>query len=369
MEENNTKEKIEAENNEKFRISGPDQDGVRTYAVNEPLKKNKTPYKGVMIFGIIVVAIVILAVSCNKMAGDIFAGPFNTGEPKAELPQSPYIGTLYVEGEIGPGSTDYFGMPVGYQHEWTIDQLDELMGDVNNKGLILYVDSPGGGVYESDELYLKIKEYQETTKRPVYAYFGSMAASGGYYVSASADKIIANRNCWTGSIGVTIGTLFDFSQLLDNYGIKTETITSGPNKAMGSNYDELTPEQKAIFQSLIDEAYYQFAGIVAEERNMDIETVKKIADGRIYTAKQALGNGLIDDIQSFDDAKTDMVSAYGLENCEIVDLEYTDNTLLGSLLGRLNINKSSQVGDLDLIMKIVNEQSEYPVSYLCEALK
>lgn len=368
MEENN-KEFNEENKKEKIEISDPNKDGVRTYSVNEKQKVKRTPYKGVIIFAIIVLAIVVLAVSCNNLAGNLLFNTMNASNNKVDLPVSPYIGTIYVEGTIGPGASDYFGIPIGYQHEWTLKQIDELIADVNNKGLILYVDSPGGGVYESDELYLKVKEYQETTKRPVYAYFGSMAASGGYYISASADKIVANRNCWTGSIGVTIGTLFDFSQLLENYGVKSKTITSGPNKAMGSNYDELTPEQLAIFQSLIDEAYDQFTGIVAEEREMDMETVKKIADGRIYTAKQALENGLVDKIASFDDAKADMVAEYGLENCKIVDLQYTDNSFFGSIFGKLNIKSLKQTSDLNVLMKIVEDNNSFPVSYMCEALQ
>lgn len=367
MEENN-KGTIEENKKEKIEINGPNQEGVRTYSVNEKHKAKKTPYKGVIIFGIIVLAIVVLAVSCNNMAGNLGFKSMKIGNDQVDLPKEPYIGTIYVEGTIGSGTSDYFGIPIGYQHEWTLKQIDELISDENNKGLILHVNSPGGGVYESDELYLKVKEYQQTTKRPVYAYFGSMAASGGYYISASADKIVANRNCWTGSIGVTIGTLFDFSQLLENYGVKSKTITSGPNKAMGSNYDELTPEQLTIFQSLIDEAYAQFTGIVAEEREMDIDTVKKIADGRIYTAKQALENGLVDKIASFDDAKADMVSEYSLEDCKVVDLEYTDNSFFGTLFGKLNLKSIKQTSDLNVLMKIVEDNNSFPVSYMCEAL-
>ena len=368
MEDNNNGA-IKENKKEKIEINPPDKDGVRTYSINEKNKINKTPYKGVIIFGIIVLAIVVLAVSCNNLTGDLVSNSFNIGNAQVELPKDPYIGTIFVEGAIGPDNSDYFGMPVGYQHKWTLNQIDELIADTNNKGLIMYVDSPGGGVYESDELYLKIKEYQDKTKRPVYAYFGAMAASGGYYISAGADKIIANRNCWTGSIGVTIGTLFDFSELLKNYGIKSETITSGANKAMGSNYDELTPEQLAIFHGLIDEAYAQFTGIVADERGLDIETVKKIADGRIYTAKQALENGLVDKIASFDDAKADMLTEYNLKNCEIIDLKYKDNTFLGALLGKLNIKSMTQAGDLNILMKIVDDNNSFPVSYMCEALK
>ena len=113
---------------------------------------------------------------------------------------------------------------------------------------------------------MKLKEYKEKTKRPVYAYMGSMAASGGYYISAPADMIFANRNCWTGSIGVTIGTLYDLSGFLERHGIKAVTIASGRNKSMGSIVDPLTDEQRRIFQSLVDEAYDQFVNIVAEER-------------------------------------------------------------------------------------------------------
>ncbi|MBK5262577.1 MAG: signal peptide peptidase SppA [Peptostreptococcaceae bacterium] len=368
MEDNN-KGTIEENKKEKIEISGPNQEGVRTYSVNEKHKATKAPYKGVIIFGIIVLAIVVLAVSCNNLVGNLGFSNIKTGNNQVDLPEEPYIGTIYVEGTIGPGTSDYLGVPVGYQHKWTLNQIDELISDINNKGLIMYIDSPGGGVYESDELYLKIKEYQDKTKRPVYAYFGSMAASGGYYVSAGADKIIANRNCWTGSIGVTIGTLFDFSQLLENYGIKSTTITSGVNKAMGSNYDELTPEQLAIFHGLIDEAYAQFTGIVADGRGLDIETVKKIADGRVYTAKQALENGLIDKIASFDDAKADMLSENNLKNCEIVDLKYKDNSFLGTLLGKLNIKPMTQTGDLNIIMKIVDDNNSFPVSYMCEVLQ
>jgi protease-4 len=360
---------MEENNKDRIEISSPDPEGVRTYSVREKNNKSKAPYKGVIIFGIIVLAIVILAVSCNNMVGRLFTNPLAEETARQALPDVPYIGTLYVEGSIASGNSDYFGVPFGYQHEWTLEQIDELIQDANNKGMVIFVDSPGGGVYESDELYLKIKEYQKETGRPVYAYMGSMAASGGYYISAPADRIMANRNCWTGSIGVTIGTLFDFSQLLQDYGIKSETITSGENKAMGSSFDELTPEQRAIFQGLVDEAYYQFAGIVAEEREMDMEKVLKIADGRIYTASQALENGLIDEISTFEEALQHMQKEHGLEDAEIVDITYSENTLISTLLGKLNLVVPAQSGDLSMLMKLVEETSPFPVSYMCETLK
>lgn len=180
----------------------------------------------------------------------------------------------------------------------------------SNKGIILYVNSPGGGVYESDELYLKLKEYKEKTGRPVWTYMSSRACSGGYYISMASDKIYANRNCWTGSIGV-ITSLVNVKGLYDKLGIEEIDITSGPNKAMGSSGREMTDEQRAILQSLVDEAYDQFAGIVAEGRHMDIETVKPIADGRVYSANQALQLGLIDNVDNYDNMQKDMLDYIG----------------------------------------------------------
>jgi len=288
----------------------------------------------------------------------------------------PYIATVYVEGTIASSNVDSLGLATGYQHSWTLDQLDYLIEDENNKGLVVFVDSPGGGVYESDELYLKIKEYQEKTKNPVYAMMGNMAASGGYYISTPADKIYANRNTWTGSIGVTMGALFDVSELLEKYGIKVNTLTSGANKAMGSPVEPMTEEQRAIFQSLIDEAYGQFTGIVSEERDIPMAETKKLADGRIYTAKQALKLNLVDAIGTYDQALTDMRTTYDLMNCKQVDVVYENNSLFGNLLAESGVSNllSSMIklkgqSDVTEVLSLVNDHKQLPVSYLCDYLK
>ncbi|MDD2484369.1 MAG: signal peptide peptidase SppA [Eubacteriales bacterium] len=326
--------------------------------------KNPKRLKGWMIWLIIVAGVCLLAV--------LFAVALpNFGSNSAEVvetPSSDYIGVLYVEGVIASGNVDSWGVPYGYQHQFTLDSIDELINDESNKGLILYVDSPGGGVYESDELYFKIKEYQELTERPVVSYMASMAASGGYYISAPADKIYANRNCWTGSIGVTIGTVYDISTLLDNYGIKTVTITSGRNKAMGSIVDPLTQEQQAIFQSLVNESYEQFVGIVAEGRQMDLATVKTIADGRIYSAEQAYKLGLIDSVSTYDEAIIDFTEAYELEDCEIYDMVYTDTSFLGTLFSELPLPKLPQ-SDTEAVLSLIKNDVSFPISYMCDALE
>ncbi|HVI39129.1 MAG TPA: signal peptide peptidase SppA [Anaerovoracaceae bacterium] len=325
-------------------------------------KKNKSRLKkSLIIFGCIIAGIIVLALIGNSIKDAIW------GEDQDISASGPYIATLYVEGTIAAGQADTFGLPTGYQHDWTLDKIDELISDPNNRGLIIFVNSPGGGVYESDELYLKLKDYKETTKRPVYSVMGAMAASGGYYISTAADKIVANRNTWTGSIGVTIGTIYDISALLEKYGVKTVTITAGANKAMGSIVKPLTAEQQAIFQSLVDDAYEQFTGIVSEERGLDLQAVKNLADGRVYTAKQALKLGLVDSIGTFDEAVADMKKTNDLEDCEVIDVVYTDNSLWGSLLSGVNIPDLKE-GDVSAILNKIESDSDFPISYECELL-
>ena len=141
-------------------------------------------------------------------------------------------------------------------------------------------------------------EYKEETGRPIWAYFGSQACSGGYYVAMAADKIYANRNGWTGSIGVII-SLLNCEGLYEKLGIEEINVTSGANKSMGSAGEELTEEQREILQSLVDESYDQFVGIVSKGRKMKEDKVRELADGRLYSALQAKENnpclGIIQD--------------------------------------------------------------------------
>ena len=212
---------------------------------------------------------------------------------------TPYTGVLVVNGEIGEASD----ANSTYQHSWTLTRIHEMKKDPLNEGILLYVNSPGGSVFETDELYAELKKYKKQTKRPVYAYFDEVAASGGYYIAAESDKIIANRLCTTGSIGVYMGPVIDSSKLLTKLGVGVKYIRSGRNKAMGNPFTPLTKEQEEIFQSQIDEYYERFAKIVSTGRHLPMETVYTVADGRSYTAKQALANHLIDEIGNYNQAK------------------------------------------------------------------
>lgn len=323
---------------------------VRYYNIEHD-KKKKSSRKPVLIFLVILIAVLLMGWLLANLVKD-----------SDQAPKADHITILHVEGTIQP---DSYGA-LDYSQEWTLEQIEEACYDDNNKGLILFINTPGGTVYETDEVYLELLEYQETGK-PYYVAMGSQATSGGYYMAAPADKIFANRNCWTGSIGVTMGTFYDISGLLDKYGIGTETITSGDNKAMGSSVEPMTKEQKAIFQSLVDEAYEQFVGIVADGRNMTVKEVKKLADGRIYTAQQALDNGLIDRIGTLEDAVSDMMTEYDLHDCKENELVYESDDLWASLFAASKAEKtagSGEKGDIAALVELMEDQGQIPVMYM-----
>ena len=222
----------------------------------------------------------------------------DSGAKTAQKPEKSFA-VINIIGTIQSGNEGV--ARIGYDHNATLKYIDQLMEDETNTGIFLDVDSGGGTVYESDEMYLKLMEYKEKTGRPIHAYFNSTACSGAYYISCAADYISQNRNGWTGSIGVIISTT-NVSELYNKLGIKEVLITSGGNKGMGSSGSEMTDEHIAIYQSLVDEAYDQFVGIVSSGRNLGEDRTRQIADGRIYSAQQAKEIGLIDEVQMYEDA-------------------------------------------------------------------
>lgn len=209
-----------------------------------------------------------------------------------------YIAALYIEGTITESSAEY-------DQKWLMSNILKLVDDKKNKAIAIYINSPGGAVYQTDEVYLLLQEYKKTGRK-VYVYQGPMAASGGYYISCAGDKIYANRNTLTGSIGVLFGGSLDLTGLMERYGIKSETIHAGKNKNLGNYNEPFTDEQRQIMQSIADECYNQFTEVVAYGRNLSIENVRKLADGRIFSANQALNAGLIDQIGSWDDMIRDL---------------------------------------------------------------
>ena len=206
-----------------------------------------------------------------------------------------YISVIWISGTIGETSYDIFGNETSLSTFTICDYLDQIAADRHNKGLFIEIDSPGGAVYDSDKIYQALMEYKELTGRPIVAACLSTMCSGAYYIASAADEIYAERTADVGSIGVYI-EMMDVSELAGKLGVKVDYIRSSENKAMGNMYNAMTDEQRAIYQSIIDEHYERFLDIVQKSRGYDRETLRKIADGRSYTATQALQNGLIDGI-------------------------------------------------------------------------
>ncbi len=173
------------------------------------------------------------------------------------------------------------------------DLLERYEKDDHIGVVVIRIDSPGGGVVPSQEIYDKVRELKRHKK--VVISMGSVAASGGYYIACAADRIIANPGTITGSIGVII-QFSQFEKLLDKIGLKPTVIKGGKYKDVGSPAREMTADERALIQGVVDDIYDQFLEAVSTGRNISKEVVKEIADGKIYTGRQAMRLGLVDEL-------------------------------------------------------------------------
>ena len=179
------------------------------------------------------------------------------------------------------------------------EQLRRAEEDAAVKAIILRIDSPGGEVAPCQEILEEIEQAKQS--KPVVVSMGSMAASGGYYISCEADKIVALPGTLTGSIGV-IAQIPNLKGLFDKLGIEMQTFTGGEHKDMYAGYRNLTPEEQEIMQNLVDGYYEQFIAVVAEGRGMDKEEVRSLATGQLYTGVEAKELGLVDELGGLDKA-------------------------------------------------------------------
>ncbi len=178
--------------------------------------------------------------------------------------------------------------------------IDTLIRDRNVPVILVRVSSPGGGVVPSYEIYKKLVEARDSDKIVVVS-MGSIAASGAYMISCAGDVVVANPGTITGSIGVILQSP-DFSKLMDRVGVKMNTIKSAKYKDIASPYRPMAPDEKELLKNVILDVYDQFVDIVAQSRRLPADSVRKIADGRIFTGRQAYEIGLVDTLGTFDDA-------------------------------------------------------------------
>ncbi|MFH0919708.1 MAG: signal peptide peptidase SppA [Fibrobacterota bacterium] len=201
-----------------------------------------------------------------------------------------------------------------------VERLVDLRQDASVKGILLRIDSPGGGVVVAQEIYEEVRACRDAEK-VIVASLGSVAASGGYYIAVAADTIVANPGTITGSIGVIFEFPY-FQDLMKKVGVELEVVKSGKYKDAGGAHRKMTGEERALFQGVIDDTWEQFVNVVAEERGMSIEKVKPLADGRIFTGRQAAALGLVDILGTFEDAKSLTKAMAGLpEDAEVYEFQ------------------------------------------------
>lgn len=207
-----------------------------------------------------------------------------------------------------------------FNSEKTVNRIIDCEKDDAVKAILLRIESPGGGVAPSQEIYEAVWHFRNKGK-PVVASLGAVAASGAYYIACAADTIVANPGTLTGSIGV-IFEFPAFRELMQKVGVELEVVKSGKFKDAGGPHRRLTEEERALFQGVINDTWDQFVGAVAEGRGLKTEAVKKLADGRVFTGRQALEAGLVDTLGTFEDAKNITRALAGLpESAEVYEFE------------------------------------------------
>lgn len=312
---------------------------------------NKTKKNGITALSI-VIAITIILGSLNFLDQKKM---FSSENKKTDIMKTfstnknGYIAKIHINGVIQEANRTY-------SQKWLVETIKKLKEDKNNKAIALYIDSPGGALYETDEVYLLLQDYKTAGKK-IYAYQNKMAASGAYYISCAADKIYANRNALIGSIGVICGASMDFTDFMNNLGIKSKTFHSGKNKTMMNYNEPLTDEQITIMQSICDNAYEQFTGIVAAGRNLSMEQTTKLSDGRIYTAKQGLENGLVDAVDSWENMIRNMKDTeFEGKDLSVTEFNYERETSLSDfIMGKFGLSQTAAM--------LEDYSSEYQITF------
>ncbi|WP_019413899.1 signal peptide peptidase SppA [Paenisporosarcina sp. TG20] len=321
----------------------------------------------VLLFGLsIVINMASFALSNNFTSAfeEIISLPENGyNETVLELGDSEErIAILTVDGVIQNtgGAASFFG-PVGYDHQFFMDQLQMIKEDNTIKAVVLQVNSPGGGVVESAQIYDKIIEIQEEANKPFYVSMGSMAASGGYYISAPADKIFLNKETLTGSIGVIMESV-NYGELAEEYGVDFVTIKTGPYKDIMSPTREMTEDEREMLQEMINDSYETFVDIIVEGRGMTEAEVKAVADGRIMNGRQAIEAGLADHFGYLDDVIAAVRTDFDLAGAEVIEYGHSQN--LTSLFSMKT--QSLFGGDLEsqLIGRLLSDYNAPRMMYL-----
>lgn len=256
----------------------------------------------------------------------------------------PAVAIIRVEGVIVSGRATSFNDTSTAYAATIINNIRKAAKDDDVKAIVLAVNSPGGGVVPSDEIYHALKQVD----KPIVVVMGDLAASGGYYISMAAQWIVANPNTLTGSIGV-ISEFPQAAELMEKLGVDFVVITSGERKDVGSPFRDMTEAERAYWQTIIDEAYAGFVQIVADGRNMTVEEVKPFADGGVFTGQQAFKAGLVDQLGYEADAIAKAADLGGITGTPRV-IEYSNSPVFFDV-----ITQSLPTGVVPQARAVLNE--------------
>ncbi|WP_066311230.1 signal peptide peptidase SppA [Bacillus sp. FJAT-29814] len=269
---------------------------------------------------------------------------------------------LDVDGVIqDTGEAESLFADSSYNHQSFMKKLNMIKEDDSVKGVIVRVNSPGGGVVESAEIHDKLKEIAKDSKKPVYISMGSMAASGGYYISTAANKIYASPETLTGSLGVIMEGI-NYKGLADKYGVDFVTIKSGKYKDIMSPSREMTEEERQILQKMVDNSYEGFVKVISDGRGMSIDQVKQIADGRVYDGRQAKELNLIDGFGYLDDVIAEMKKNEKLKGAQVV--RYTEDLGFRSLFKIQTKKWLGESAEMAGLMKVLSKPNSPRLMYL-----
>lgn len=241
------------------------------------------------------------------------------------------------------------------------DIIEELRDHRENKAvkaILLRIDSPGGAVAPSQEIYTEVLKIRDEGKKKIVTSMGSVAASGGYYIASASDKIVANPGSITGSIGVII-ELANVSGLMKKVGVESVVIKSGKFKDVGSLFRTMMPEERDLLQGVIDDTYEQFIEAVSAGRGIDKEELRPIADGRVFTGRQAKKLGLVDELGNMQDAIKITADLAGIKG----EPDLLEKKKKVSILERF-LRNSSLIGLIDSGKKIAVGERTFSMKYI-----
>ena len=271
------------------------------------------------LFGFMLILLAVILLMASMM---LFSSWLHDGKKNSFFSGGKKIGVVNVQGLIASSRTIT---------AW----IDQLQQDESIRGVIVRINSPGGVVGPSQEIFQAVRRLAAT--KPTIASMGAVAASGGYYIAAGASEIWANPGTLTASIGVK-AQLKDMGELMHKLGIREQTVTSGSLKNAGTMFRPMTPEEKTYFQALVDDLHDQFVNDIAASRHMDQGRVKAVADGRAMTGRQALQAGLVDKMGGFEDAVRGLKKTLALiKDPVLIEGPEIKRPLLSRILGSLDI--------------------------------